>query len=367
MKLTNFFLFSILFCGTLFSQEIDPKHYSLEADYFYGNIYEHSSDISHLITGHPSGLFLGFSKKTYGFKEWERQYNSPDWGFSFIYQDMKEPSLGENYALYGHFNFYLLKRNLMFSIGTGLSYNTNPYDSDSNFEDNAYGSSFSSSTFIRFNYVRNNIWKGLGIHAGLMFIHYSNGNVKAPNTSTNTFALNAGLSYQLDYKDLPEYKKERDGVDYSERIKYNFVFRFGWNESDVIGLGQHPFYVVSAFVNKRLNYKSTIQLGADLFVSEYLKDLIKFRSIAYPEDGLTGDEDHKRIGIFVGHELRFNKNALVTQMGYYVYWPYEFENRVYLRLGIKRYFCKDKIFAEVSLKSHWAQAEAFEFGLGVRL
>ncbi len=358
--------FSFFFCFSLFSQE-EKRHFSFEADYFYGNIAEHSPDISHLITGHPSGFMLGVSKKTFGFKEWERQYNSPDWGFSFIYQDMKEPSLGENYALYGHFNFYLIKRNVMLSVGTGLSYNTNPYDSDSNFEDNAYGSSLLSTTFLRLNYVKNNIWKGLGFHTGLMMVHYSNGNIKAPNTSTNTLALNAGLSYQLDYENSPKYNKEKDGLDYSERIKYNFAFRYGWNESDIVGLGQHPFYVVSAFADKRLNYKSTIQFGADLFVTEFLKDLIKFRSIAYPEDGLTGDEDYKRVGVFAGHELRFNKSAFVSQIGYYVYWPYEFEKRVYLRVGVKRYFYKDKIFAAVTLKSHWAQAEGIEFGLGIRL
>jgi hypothetical protein len=366
MKQPLIIIFVFLFFFSSYSQE-ENKHFSFEADYFYGNIYEHSPDISHLIKGHPTGLILAFNKKTFGFKEWERQYNSPDWGFSFIYQDMKEPFLGENYALYSHFNFYFLKRYLMLTVGTGMSYNTNPYDSEINFEGNAYGSSLLSSTFLRFNYVRNNIWKGLGFHAGLMFVHYSNGNYKAPNTSTNTIALNTGLSYQLDYKDVTAYNKEKDGLDYSERIKYNFVLRFGVNESDVIGLGKHPFYAISAFADKRLNYKSSLQVGADLFVSYFLKDFIKYRSIAYPEDGLMGDEDYKRIGVFIGHELRFNKVAFVSQIGYYVYWPYEFETRIYLRAGVKRYFYKDKIFGSVTLKSHYAQAEAFEFGIGIRL
>ena len=366
MKQHLLLFFSFLLCISLYSQE-EKKYFSIETDYFYGNIHEHSPDISHLITGHPNGFLLAFNRKTFGLKEWERQYNSPDWGFSFIYQDMKETSLGENYGLYGHYNFYFLKRRLMLSAGTGLSYNTNPYDSETNFEGIAYGSEILSTTFLRINYVQNNIWKGLGFHAGFMLVHYSNGNVKAPNTSTNTIAFNAGLTYELDYENVPEYNRERDGLDYSERIKYNLVFRYGWNESDIIGLGQHPFYVVSAFADKRLNYKSTIQLGADLFVTEFLKDFIKFRSIAYPEDGLTGDEDYKRIGIFAGHELRFNKGAFVSQIGYYVYWPYEFEKRVYLRIGVKRYFYKDKFFAAITLKSHWAQAEGIEFGIGVRL
>ena len=84
----------------------------------------------------------------------------------------------------------------MLTVGTGISYNTNPYDVDNTFKGNAYGTSLLSTTFLRGNYVKENIWKGLGIHAGIMFVHYSHGNIKAPNTSTNTFALNAGLTYQ---------------------------------------------------------------------------------------------------------------------------------------------------------------------------
>lgn len=367
MKLTNFCFFILLFCSAVFSQEIDKTYFSIEADYFYGSIIEHNSDISHLITKHPEGLTLSYIRKTFGLKEWERQYNAPDWGFTFIYQNMKNQILGENYSLYGHFNFYFLKRNLMFTIGQGIGYTTNPYDPDFNFDNNAYGSTILSTTFLKANYSREHIWKGLGFHAGFIFVHYSNANIKAPNTSTNTLGLNAGLSYQVDYKNLPEYITEKDGLDYSEKIKYNFIFRFGINESDIIGSGQFPFYVFSAFADKRLNYKSTVQFGVDVFLATFLEELINFTAVVFPEEGITGDEDYKRVGVFVGHELRFNKVAFVSQIGYYVYWPSKFENRVYLRLGLKRYFYKDKIFAAITLKSHWAKAEGVEFGIGIRL
>jgi len=97
-----------------------------------------------------------------------------------------------------------------------------------------------------------------------------------------------------------------------------------------------------------------------------LKDLIRFRSIAFPGDELTGDEDYRRVGVFIGHELRFNKVAFVSQLGYYIYWPYEFENQFYNRLGLKRYFYNDKMFASITVKAHWAKAEAVEFGIGAR-
>ena len=251
-------------------------------------------------------------------------------------------------------------------MGSGLAFNTNPYDQDSNYLNIAYGTSLLSSSFIKANFIKNSIWKGLGFQTGLMFIHYSNGNTKAPNTSTNSFLINAGLNYQLNHRNTRVYLSEQDLTNYSEKIKFNFVFRTGWNQSDVIGSGTYPFYVFSAFIDKKLNYYSTIQFGADFFLSKFLEEFISYTAIAYPEFNLSGDEDYKRVSLFLGHELRINKNGILFQMGYYVYYPYEFEKRIYLRAGFKRYLYNEKLFAVVSLKSHWAQAEAVEFGVGYR-
>jgi len=358
-----------LFTCIVFSQEKEQKPFSLEADYFYGSILEHNPDISHLITGHPRGFVLTYNRKTYGFNEWERRYHYPDWGFTLAYQNLKNQYLGENVGLYGHYNWYFLNRNLVIRLGQGVAYASDPYDPETNFINNAYGTKFLSTTFLKANYVKENFYKGFGFHAGFGIIHYSNANLRAPNNSTNTWAFNVGLSYLFDHENFPDYivKDDPPSSSHAEKLKYNFAFRFGWNESDVVGQGQYPFYVASAFVDKRINYKSTFQAGVDVFFANFLKELIYYRSVAYPEDGLSGDEDYKRVGLFIGHELRFNKVAFVSQLGYYVYYPFDFENRIYNRLGLKRYFFNDKIFASVTVKAHWAKAEGVEFGIGVRL
>jgi len=361
-----FAYFFCLFCFTTFAQEEDPNLFTLDVSLFSGTILEHNSDISHLITDHPSGLIVSYNKKTYGFKDWESRFNYPDWGFSFIYQDMKNQFLGENYSLYAHYNFYFLNRNLNFRIGQGIAYTTNSYDKVTNFQNNAYGSDLMSSTYLMLNYRKENIFKGFGLQAGISLVHYSNANFKAPNTSTNTFAFNVGANYLLNYEKEPEYIPSSEEKKYKEPIKYNFAFRTGLNESDVIGVGQFPFYVLSGYADKRLNRKSAIQVGADVFFSKFLDELITYYSVAFPEFDVTGDEDWKRVGVFVGHELFINKLSVITQLGYYVYYPYDFEGRVYNRIGFKRYF-GDKIFGAITLKSHGAKAEAVEFGLGIRL
>lgn len=340
--------------------------YTLDANAYYGSILLHNTDISHLITNHPAGLILGISKKTFGQQRWQSRFNYPDTGYSFVYQQLNNPSLGEIFGLYAHYNFYFLKRNLQLRLGQGLAYSTNPYDKQENFRNNAYGTALLSSTYLMLNYHREELYKGLGFQAGISLMHYSNANIKAPNTSTNTFAFNYGLVYTLDNQERNFVPLRKDSLNYKEPLHFNVVFRTGINESDVINSGQYPFYIFSAYSDKRLGRFSALQLGADLFFSNFLKELIRFQAVSFPEMGVSGKEDFKRVGVFLGHELFINRMSLLTQLGYYIYYPFDFEGRVYNRIGLKRYF-GDSWFGAITLKSHAAKAEAVEFGLGVRL
>jgi hypothetical protein len=361
------FLHWLLLCSVICSaqSESDPKNYTLEASAYYGSILRHNPDVSHLITDHPTGFILGYNRKRYGYNEWEQVYGYPDTGLTFVYQDMKNPTLGHNFSLYAHYNFYFLKRHLQLRIGQGLAYTTNPYDKNENFRNNAYGSRIMSSTFFMMNYHKEKVLKKLGVKAGLSLIHYSNANVKAPNTSTNTLVINLGLMYSLDDDQQIEFiRQELPKV--TEPIRYNLVFRTGVNESDVVNSGQFPFYIFSFYADKRFSRTSALHLGTDFFFSNFLKELIRFQSISFPENEVAADTDYKRVGLFLGHELFISRLSILTQIGYYAYYPYDFEGRTYIRIGLKHYFGK-KWFGAATLKSHAAKAEAVEFGIGVRL
>lgn len=352
------------FCNS--QDQRETKKYTLDISQYYGSILLHNNYISHLITAHPGGLILGYNRKTYGDMEWQELFNYPDTGISFIYQNMNNGTLGENFGLYAHYNFYFLKRNLQFRLGQGIAYNTNPFDKNNNFRNNAYGTHLLSSTYIMLNYHREQIFKGLGFKAGFSVIHYSNANVRAPNTSTNTLALNVGLVYDLDGGVEREYILSGDRPKVAERIRYNLAFRMGINESDIVNSGQYAFYILSAYADKRLGRLSALQLGTDVYFSNFLKELIRYQSVAFPEYGVRPDDDYKRVGVFLGHELFINSMSVIAQLGYYVYYPFDFEGRMYNRIGLKRYF-SDKVFGAITLKSHGAKAEAVEFGIGVRL
>ncbi|MDO1502550.1 acyloxyacyl hydrolase [Winogradskyella maritima] len=358
------FLF-LLCCNSLWAQHLTSDAY-LDLQYFSGNIALHNNDILHLISDHPEGVILSYNKKTFGDKAWEARYNYPDYGASVIFQNLRNDNLGKNIGVYGHFNFYFFNRNMQMRIGQGLAHTSNPYDRESNPKNIAFGSRILSSTYLMLNYKKERLFKNIGLQGGLSFVHYSNANVKAPNTSINTLALNLGLTYNFEEEDRA-FQPLENSERFIEPIRYNIAFRSGINESDIVGSGQFPFYIVSAYADKRLNHKSAVQFGADVFFSNFLKQLIRFESTAQLENSeITGDEDYKRIGLFVGHELFINKLSIESQLGYYVYYPFDFEGSTYIRIGLKRYF-GEKFFGAVTLKSHGAKAEAVEFGIGVRL
>ena len=362
----DFYYFLLLCPFVLFAQETTEGSYTVDASYFYGNIIPHRKSIQHLITAHPEGIVVSFNRKTFGKKAWEQAYNFPDYGVSFHYQNMKNEVLGDMYGLYGHYNFYFLNRQLMFRLGQGLAYNTNPYDKENNFRNYAYSTHFMPSTYFMLNYNRQNIWHSIGAQAGLIFIHHSNASMKSPNTSTNTFAVNVGLNYSFNKKEENKYTQTVDDSVYKQPLHYNIIFRGGVNQSDVIGTKQYPYFTLGSYIDKRISRKSAFQAGAEFFWPKYLKEYIHYMAISYPETPTDGKTDYKKLGIFGGYELFINRMSLEGQIGYYIYSPYNSTGLLYQRVSMKYYLGKS-VFGSVGLKTHGAKAEVLEFGLGIRL
>ncbi|MDV7187756.1 acyloxyacyl hydrolase [Lutibacter sp. TH_r2] len=357
------FLFSITLAS---SQE---KSAYLQTDFFYGNILSASADTRAFLQGHPTGLILSYNKRHKGSKNWHEHFNYPDTGISFAYQDFHSEILGEIYAVYGHYNFYffnrLAKNKLMLRTGIGLAYATNPYNKETNNKNTAFGTKINSSTYFKLYYQRENLFKNIGVNAGLTFIHTSNSNVKSPNAGANIWALAVGVNYDLEADKNTILTPSEESKYFKQPIKINIAVRGGINESEINGTGQKGFFVASAYADKRLNRISAIQFGADLYISPMLKDFYKIQQ-ANPYANLKETDSFSRVGLFVGHELFINKISIETTLGYYVKYPFEYEGRVYETLGIKRYI-NDKWFANIRLKAHAANAETVEFGVGIRI
>lgn len=307
---------------------------------------------------------LQYHFQTAGTEQWHQRYNYPDYGVSLYYLDLGNEVLGDNLAAYGHYNFYFGRRRFILTAATGIAYNTNPYDPRTNFRNLAFGSHLMSSSLVGLKYSKPRFWGSLGVEFGIQFVHFSNGRLRTPNTSANV--LSASLGIQFSSEDHRSFDIKEVPSRITDSWRFNAVVLGGANEINVIGLDRKPFVGFQFFADKRISYKSTFLFGSELVISGAIKEYVRYRSIAFPEEGIDGDEDHKQIGLFAGYELRISQTAIFAQLGYFVYYPVAFEGRVYNRLGIKRYLGAH-LYALASVKAHAAKAEALEFGLGYRL
>jgi hypothetical protein len=339
----------------------------IEVDLTRGQILLHKKHVAHLITGHPQGFFVNYNFKADGSKEWHHAYNYPDWGLNFHYLNLGNEHLGNVLALGAHYNFYFLNRHLVLKIGQGIGFTTNPYDKDTNYKNVAFGSRLMSNNLYALTFKKQNIIDKIGFQAGFSLSHFSNARLKAPNSGINNFLFHVGLNYNFDKIEINKAVRDSlNAIDYKENIKLNAVFRTGVSSGIYPGMQSRPFYHIGFFADKRIGRKSVLQLGSDVFFSHYIKDMVAYNAVAFPERPFyDANVDYKRIGLFIGPELLINKFAIEKQIGFYVYDPSKIEVLTYQRFALK-YYLNKHFFIAAGLKTHMAKAEAPEIGIGYR-
>ncbi len=340
-------------CFQVFAQEKHNKHiidvtYSLGRVLPYEDYFEGNQGIS-------SNLVVSYNQHTFGKKEWEREFNFPTYGLAFVYQNNQADFLGNVYSLMFHYTHYLYKRKVSIRIADGLSFATNPYDKESNKKNIFVTSTWSNGFMVAAQYKEESFWKRFGFQLGASFTHYSNGATKFKNKGLNAWFIQAGINYSLDKKEN-EFIYEGETTPLDKRIYYNLAYRDGFNENSS-ETDYDYLFTISAFAEKRLDKKRAVQAGVDYFASDFLKHFLK--------ETTNDKKDSSRVGLFIGHDLILNKLHIPIQLGYYVYNPSDYKSKFYQRIGAK-YMLHKNIFVAIALKTHLSQAEAIEYGLGVR-
>ncbi|UII23249.1 acyloxyacyl hydrolase [Fulvivirga ligni] len=336
----------------------------ISAEYIGGFIFEHKAGISHLITHHPVGLRIDFDRETYGGKPWQQRYNFPDIGFTAIYLDYKNPVIGKSIAIIPHYKAYInknkqAKNQFHYTIGFGAEYNTEKYDRETNNKNNLLSTDINGAVLFEAGY-RREVTPQLFFLSSISLTHFSNGSLKKPNSGINIVSANAGIAYKFNYQPKEYIFKDEPKAERS--VGFTATLASGMHAYSRQGTGQHPFFVLSGTVDKRLNHKSALGLAVEWFGSLSMREDIKY-------DWHLMDEPNKpswmRLGVAFSHELFVSRLSVLTQAGYYVFDEYDYFGKMYLRIGLRRYF-KNKMYTSILLKSHGAKAEAFEFGIGYR-
>ena len=363
IKPITIFIFAFFVSSTLVLAQESSSYW--QTNYAIGSIIKHQKSIGHLNIAHPQFASISWHKGFAADSEWRKRYNYPDWGVIISHHNFKNSKLGNVLAVQYLTTYYLLNRNnknqLNLQIGAGFGYNTHPFDLESNNQNIVMSTHFQTAQLFKLNYSRLNLFNNIGFQAGLMVSHFSNASFKKPNTGINTLFINAGLNYRVSTKEAtyPKRNKKEKFTDSALRL---FLSLNGGMHSAKAGLDTKFTYYASSYLKKRIGYKSGFQLGVDFFNSQANKDFADFSfhtRIEHPDRKLL---DHKQVGIFVGHELFFNKIALETLVGYYIYKPFKINRQVYQKIGFK-YSLNSKTAIGLNLKVHLFTAEYLTLGI----
>ncbi|REE83177.1 lipid A 3-O-deacylase PagL [Lutibacter oceani] len=359
-------VFFLLFTLQGVSQNETFKYNNIQTDFFFGKPIEHDKKLKDAIEGNSFGVLLSFNTTNTKNTHFNKLYNYPERGYSFLYQNFNSSVLGEVFGGYRHYSYNLKNTSnnqLKLISGFGLGYATKTYDAETNPKNQAIGSKLLASAFLKLQFFQLLKKEKLSVNTGVSLIHFSNIALKNPNLGINTVNLNLGINYLLEPIKIATSKDENTISEIDKKLYFNLILRAGYNESLEINSGLFPFYTLTFYGSKTLNKFSNLTFGTDYFKSEFLKNHIK--NINTEEGKTYNENDYSRAGIFVGHELMQNNFSFISQIGYTIYYPFPYVSRVYERFGLK-YKLSKHLFSEITMKINLFRAEALEFGIGYK-
>ena len=156
---------------------------------------------------------VGFFWKTKGRLQWHRSYNFPSYGFSLIHAQFgNNEVLGQSIAAIPFMRFEKWKGNTRWAwrAGFGLAWFNKPYDEQDHPLNKVIGSTLTNMTMARVEMSRP-LSEKFRYSIGLSFTHCSNSHIAVPNIGANIIAVNAGVSFCSNQKELNKkhiYSKE---------------------------------------------------------------------------------------------------------------------------------------------------------------
>lgn len=357
MRKVFFVLFSLLNLVEVWAQTEMYASYQLSFRYHYGFVIAHTPSLQQFSSAHFPVYEITLSKLTNGSKTWQRDYHLPDLNLSFLTTNFgNNKTLGNSYALLPSISFPYLRKNWIhanFRFGAGLAYLTSPFDRLSNYKNNAIGSKINSAISVQLE-TKHQLTHSTRLYVGLALNHFSNGATKIPNLGVNLATANLALAYSfarkpiLPFDSLAEFKKHNE---------FFVLLCGGFKEIAPAGGNKYGIACASFNFSRVHSRRGKWGSGIDVFYDDAIKEQFKRDQIP------VSTIDVAQIGLNVCWEVIFGNVSFPLQAGVYLHSKYKSNGTVYNRYGIRYHFYK-RMIANVSLKTHYAKADYFEWGLG---
>lgn len=292
-----------------------------------------------------------------GRKEWHGTYGVARWGIGAMWLDAGSDMLGPAFRVLPYLALPVLpgeRWQLEARVGWGLGVVRGPFDRVENFKQHAVGSRLNLAVQLAACMRRS--WGLHALEAGLALDHLSNGAMQRPNLGINVITLHTGYTHRFGG---PAFRSAvRDSSWHGERLIIFAMANMGWNEAFPVGSGRRPVLSLSASAYRRLSPKSAVGFGLDLFHKGSLR-------ISAPELADSPAAGLLQAGVHVGYNMLLGGMALQFETGTYLHTPVPERAAIYTRVGMRQQLTH-RLFANLSLKSHFFVADHFEIGLGYR-
>lgn len=363
VKTITYLFFIFIFVSETLAQSISNNRsvWFIKPVINNGLILVHRSNIRHLVKGNPTIYELNFGKSTSGNKLWQLENNLPDIGISIQCIDFKNPlQLGYGLTASPYIEIPLNKNQKsirpIIRLCWGLTYISKSFDADNNYDNVAIGSHFNS--FVQFRvFWHLKLSNLLRIEPGISFTHASNGKVKNPNLGLNVASLNLGLNYSIQSKTNQFIPKIDSSTKVKSKNELIFFTAIGFNQKQIASPTLKTFVYSFAYQCNLKNIHKYI-LGIDVFQDEnYLIDYENvFKNKAQGIDKL-------RMSIKLGYSYNVGRLSFPLEVGYYFFQKTNPDESIVSRLGV-RYYSKTGLIVHFGMRTHFAVAYNFEYGLG---
>lgn len=356
----RFLLFLFLYVVPYYSIGQSIKNWSATAKLGNGFIVAHRPSVVHVLQKHCRSVELSFTKSTSKKGGWEELYNFPEIGFGYQFFNLGNPQeLGTAQGLFGLVKFKLFNHKTSYfktHLGLGIGYVSKTFNINDNYKNLLVGSNINATITTGIEY-QIKLGKKTEFTSGINLTHYSNGGSNVPNMGINLVMLNIGLTYHIN--DIEPTTKDTLNVTRAEA--FDIVMAGGIKQIYPPNSPKYGVGILTTDYSWPLKKKSIVTIGADAFIDRSHKNFLLQDSI-----NANGIDGIMRGGIHVGYGLKVGQCTGILQTGYYLYNPYEIDGRIYTTLSF-RYHLNNHWFACFNLKSHYARADYFQYGIGYHL
>lgn len=351
--------YTLLLSSTLlfFYQNVNCQYVggkSISTNVAGGIFTPHKEVVQHLQDGPSFGAEIVCTKRVTGHKFHHSPYKMPFYGIMLgFFNSGNLPLVGyEGYVdVFGSIPFYFHKNPLVFKSAIGIGFVQKIYSKYTNPIQTAIGSHFNVNVQFRIekSFELNQLNGGITVGIGLS--HYSNASFQTPNFGLNYAHIYLGKRLFIEKEsELEDSLSIISILPYSPR-KIEIEANIGLKENSVPLGNKYLVVNISAHYNKQFNIKHSWASGIDAFYNGALE---------------FAEEKPFQLGMSSAYIKNFDQLKVGGSLGIYLFGKPNDTGIIYNKVFIQ-YYLKNRWYAKLNMKTHFAVADFFTIGFGYGL